>query len=262
MKVLAKTSGYPTWSSVLLLGFALTVLSVVAGLGAAENAGWYGGFNIGRSYAKIDDARIARSLSAGGVTMTSIRDDDRDTAYKLFGGYRFGSRVSLEGGYFDLRKSGFTATTLPSGTLSGDLRVRGANLDLLGLLPLRGGLAAFGRVGATRAQTRDTFTATGVVRVLEPTAATSATNYKIGVGLEYNLFRTLGVRAEAERYRIDDAVGNRGDIDLYSVGVQYRFGRTASLWAAPAAVDRRIRAQRFTYLDSTRDINSPAPATR
>ena len=34
----------------------------------------------------------------------------------------------------------------------------------------------------------------------------------------------IDVRLEAERYRINDAVGNDGDIDLYSIGLTYRFG--------------------------------------
>jgi OOP family OmpA-OmpF porin len=41
------------------------------------------------------------------------------------------------------------------------------------------------------------------------------------------------VRAEAERYRIDDAVGNKGDVDLVSVGLLYRFGAQAAAPVAP-----------------------------
>lgn len=35
------------------------------------------------------------------------------------------------------------------------------------------------------------------------------------------------MRAEAERYRINDAVGNHGDIDLFSLGVVFGFGGPA-----------------------------------
>ena len=42
------------------------------------------------------------------------------------------------------------------------------------------------------------------------------------------------MRAEFERYRINDAVGNKGDIDMASVGLVYRFG------AAPAAAPRAM----------------------
>jgi OOP family OmpA-OmpF porin len=48
------------------------------------------------------------------------------------------------------------------------------------------------------------------------------------------------MRVEAERYRIDDAIGNKGDIDMYSVGLVYRFNEKkpapAPKAAAPAAV--------------------------
>jgi OOP family OmpA-OmpF porin len=42
------------------------------------------------------------------------------------------------------------------------------------------------------------------------------------------------MRAELERYRINDAVGNKGDIDLASVGLLVRFGRTARAVAQSA----------------------------
>jgi OOP family OmpA-OmpF porin len=43
------------------------------------------------------------------------------------------------------------------------------------------------------------------------------TNYKLGLGLQYAVTESFAVRAEAERYRVNDAVGNRGHIDLVSV---------------------------------------------
>lgn len=50
------------------------------------------------------------------------------------------------------------------------------------------------------------------------------------------------MRAEAERYRIDDAVGNKGDIDLYSVGLVYRFGGKTPAPAPRVAESERIAA--------------------
>ena len=37
------------------------------------------------------------------------------------------------------------------------------------------------------------------------------------------------VRAEAKRYRINGAVGNRGDINMFSVSLVIPFGRTPAL---------------------------------
>ena len=85
------------------------------------------------------------------------------------------------------------------------------------------------------AQARDSFVGTGVVTVANPNPRSNDTNYKLGLGLEYALTESLGLRAEAERYRINDAVGNKGDVDLFSLGLVFRFGgRTPA--AAPRAV--------------------------
>ena len=203
----------------------LVAFAAFAGpLAAAEDAGWYGGVSAGQSRAKIDDARIVGGLIGGGFTAAVIADDDRDTGYKLFGGYRFNRNFALEGGYFDLGKFGFTASTVPLGTLAGNIKIKGANLDLVGSLPLGERFSAFARVGVARAEARDTFLGTGFVRVLNPNPRKSDTNAKFGLGLQYALTESLGLRAEVERFRINDAVGNKGDVDLATIGLIYRFG--------------------------------------
>ena len=190
----------------------------------ADVTGWYGGINIGQSMAKIDDARITGGLLGGGLTSVSITDDDRDTGYKLFGGYRVNKNFALEGGYFNLGKFGFTATTVPPGTLRGDIKLQGLNLDAVGILPIYEKFSAFGRVGLNYAQARDSFRGTGLVRVFNPNPSKNDTNYKFGLGLQYDFTESLGLRVEGERYRINDAVGNKGDVDLFSLGLVYRFG--------------------------------------
>jgi OOP family OmpA-OmpF porin len=46
--------------------------------------------------------------------------------------------------------------------------------------------------------------------------------------LQYDFTKSFGMRAELERYRINDAIGNKGDIDMASVGVLFRFGRKSA----------------------------------
>lgn len=204
----------------------LVALAVIASpFALADNSGWYGGINIGQSRARIDDARITSGVLGRGFTTISITDDDRDTGYKLFGGYKFNKNFALEGGYFDLGRFGFTATTVPSGTLSGNIKLQGLNLDAVGILPIAEKFSAFGRIGLNYAEARDSFTGSGAVTVLNPNPSKRDTNYKVGLGLQYDFTQSLGMRLEAERYRINDAVGNRGDIDLVSLGLVYRFAR-------------------------------------
>lgn len=190
----------------------------------AWETGWYGGFNVGRTRATIDDARITRSLLGAGFITTSFSEDDRGQGYKVFGGYQFSRHFAFEGGAFDLGEFGFAAKTIPAGTFDGNIRLRGVNLDLVGTLPVTENLSLFGRAGIQHAEARDRFSSTGQVRVTDPSPSKRDSNLKLGVGLQYALSPAWVLRSEIERYRIDDAVGNKGDIDMVSIGLVYRFG--------------------------------------
>lgn len=191
---------------------------------ADETAGWYAGANLGQAKATIDDARITSGLLGSGLTAGPINDDDQHVAFKLFGGYQFNKNFALEGGYFDLGQFGFSTTTVPNGTLDGSIKLKGINLDAVGILPITDKFSAFGRLGVTHTHADDTFVGTGAVNVLDPNPSSRSTNLKVGLGLQYAFTEALSLRAEIERYRIDDAVGNKGDVDVASLGLVYRFG--------------------------------------
>ena len=218
---------------------ALAVV-VISGPARAEDAanltGWYGGLNLGQARGSIDNERIANSLAAEGFAQTAIRKDTRDLGFKAFGGYQFNRHFALEGGYFDLGKFGFIAETQPPGTLEGEARFKGVNLDAVGILPLTNKFSAFGRAGVQYAETKASFKGSGAVRVADPDRKEKAANYKVGVGLEYALTRQLGLRGELERYRVKDAVGNKGDVDLASLGLVYRF-KTRTVAYTPQAAE-------------------------
>ncbi len=215
-----------------------TLMTLSAAPAFAQEGGYYyGGLSVGKSQAKIDEERITASLLASGLTTTGMSKDERDTAFKLFGGYQFNRNFAVEAGYFNLGKFGFTSTTTPAGTLNGQIKLQGLNLDLVGTLPLTENLSAIGRVGAQRASARDRFSGTGAVAVLNANPRKSEVNYKLGAGLQYAFNPSLLMRAEAERYRINDAVGNRGDVNLFSVSLIIPFGRAPAVVArAPAPV--------------------------
>ena len=204
---------------------------------AADDSAWYVGGNVGKSKASIDDERITSSLLSEGFSTMSLSDEKNGTGFKLFGGYKFNRFFAMEGGYFNLGKFGFTANTLPLGTLTGKLKVNGVNLDLVAMMPFTERFSAFARAGVIYAEAKDTFTGSGAVTVVNPNPSKRAASYKFGAGLGFDFTRAFGMRVEAERHRIDDAVGNKGDIDLYSVGLVYRFGMAEP---EPAYVPPRI----------------------
>jgi OOP family OmpA-OmpF porin len=168
--------------------------------------------------------------------MTSINDDDSDVGYKIFGGRKFNKNFAVEGGYFNLGKFGFTANTTPAGTFTGTAKFQGLNLDAVGILPITEKLSALGRVGLTYTEAKDTFSGTGAVTVTDPSPKKSVANYKYGLGVQYDFTQALALRGEWERYRVNDAVGNKGDVDMLLIGLVYTFGgeKAAPAAAAPA----------------------------
>jgi len=192
----------------------------------AIDPGWYTGFNAGQSRASIDDNRIADGLADDGFATTSIYNADRHFGFKAYGGYQVNPYFALESGYFNLGRFGFTADTLPPGSLTGSIKLQGANFDLVGMVPIGDKFALFARGGVTYAWSKDTFTGSGLVAATDPSPRSNGANYKFGFGAEYDFVPSVGMRIEAERYRVDDAVGNKGDVDLYSAGLVIRFGRS------------------------------------
>lgn len=221
----------------------------------AEDSFWYIGGNIGQSQARIDDGKIVSQLRTSMLTTTAINNDDSNTAYKLFGGYQFNKNFAVEAGYFNLGQFGYTATTLPAGTQSGTIKLSGLNLDAVGILPINDQFSAFARVGLQYAQAKDNFSSTGFVPVpANPNPSKNATNYEAGLGLQYDFTRSLGMRVEAERYRINDAVNNNGDINMYSVGLVYRFDHPK-----PAPVEKVLMPKTEIVIVHTPTPPAPPP---
>jgi len=236
-----------------LLGLAGLASLVTLPSFAQDRGYYYGGLSLGQSRAKIDEDRITANLLAGGLTTRAMDRDERGIAYKVFGGYQFNKYFALEGGYFNLGEFGFTSTTAPAGSLDGRMKIQGLNLDVLGTLPLTERLSAIGRVGAQYASTRDTFSGSGAVGVSDPSPSKRAANYKVGLGLQYAFSPSFLVRGEGERYRIDDAVGNRGDVNVFTVSLVFPFGRAPS--PAPRALASPVSAP-----PPPAPVAAPAPA--
>lgn len=188
----------------------------------AEPPHWYIGGNYGATKESVDNGEIANTIIGGGLT--SIDDDESDRGYKLFAGYQFNRYFAMEAGYVDLGDFNMEVERAPgTGMLNGETSYKGYNLDVVGTLPLTPRLSAFGRVGAFRYETEENFIGTGSLAAAM-SRDESDTGYKFGAGLEYSFTERLSARIEAERYRIEDMLGDNGSVNLYSVGLVYRFG--------------------------------------
>jgi OOP family OmpA-OmpF porin len=223
----------------LLALAALSCLGSAPALAQDSSNYYYLGGTVGQTRAKIDEEGITARLMGPGVLGTVVTRDDSDTGYRLFLGRQFNRYIAVEAGVFKLGRYSFHSTSFPPGTLDGQLRSQGANLDLVAGMPLSDKLTAIARVGAQYAKTRDSFSGTGAVHVIDGSPNKSSTNAKVGLGLEYAVNSSFSVRAEAERYRMNDATGGNGHVNMYSVSLLFPFGRAPTsrrVAAAPAYV--------------------------
>jgi OmpA-OmpF porin, OOP family len=210
-------------SLVGLTGWAC-LLSPLSHGQALDGAYSYGGLSVGRSQGRFGtEAQVNAGLAAG-ASLTGFARDTRATGFKVFGGYQFNRNFGIEAGYFDLGTLSYSATTSPNGTVDGRFKLNGANVDLVGTLPLSPNFSALARVGAAAGRARTTFTTTGPVTMAD--ASKRNTNAKVGLGLQYALGTSMLVRGEVERYRMNDALGNHVNVNLISVGLVIPFGVT------------------------------------
>jgi len=200
----------------------LAVLAAFASTAAvAADSGWYGGLSIGTAKAEIEDERITNGLAPRVVT--SIIDDSSSTGWKLLVGKQFSRNFAVEAGYFNLGEFGYTASML-GGSENAHLKLQGLNLDAVGTLPITEKFAALARLGLTYTESKATFSTDGAIQPAATSAKEKEANFKVGLGLQYAFTPALGLRGEWERYRVNDAVGNEGDVDFFSIGLIYRFG--------------------------------------
>jgi len=231
-----------------LLGLVAASLLLMGTAHAQMNDGhWTFGLGAGQTRSDFDEAALSNRNSTttppNATTSLSIATDRRDTGGKVFLGRQFNPYVGMELGYFRLGRFGWQTTATPAGTLNGEIRAEGLNLDLLGTLPLTTHLSALARLGATYARTRSGYSSTGAVNVINPSPSERKAEPKWGLGLQYAFDNSLQVRAEGEEYRIADALGGRGKVRMYSVSLVVPFGREARpaprvSYAAPAPAPR------------------------
>jgi OOP family OmpA-OmpF porin len=133
-------------------------------------------------------------------------------------------------------------------------------LDLVGFLPITERWSLMGRVGAAYAQTQGRFGGSGAVAVTDPSPSRRETHYKYGFGTQYAFTPALSLRLEAERYRVNDAVGQRGDVDLLTLGLIYRFGGPAAPAQRVAETPYAPPAEPIVMAQATAPETLPPPA--
>src|SRR5438552_9676276 len=179
-------------------------------IGAAAQSAWYLGASGGQSAIKASAGEVDQgfliddAFTASGTTL-----DKKDTAWKLYAGYRFNRFFAAEAGYADLGKASFSTTIVgaPSGTtpappfpITGTAKARGAFLSALAHWPVTQDISLFVKAGAFRSDAKFTevIPGTGITRVSQTERRTDG-NY--GVGLQWAFSGRVGARLEVERFK-------------------------------------------------------------
>lgn len=187
----------------VLVASALVLSGLLAATQASAQA------FVGGSLGQTD---IDEEIATGLITSGSV--DGKDTGFKVFGGYMFNRNFGIEGAYVDLGEVSYSGDFFGSPVTGGKIEVTGFNIAALGSYPVNEQFSLFGKIGLLvwEAEASDT---TGGVPF---SAKTDGTDISFGLGVSYNFTRSLGVRAEWERFKLDDA-----DADLLSIGIVWRF---------------------------------------
>ncbi len=162
-----------------VLGIAAATFGLPAAAQTAADNGFYVGANVGQS--KINEC--------GGC-------DNKDTAWRLLGGYQLNRNFSAELGYDNFGEFG-------------GAKANAWELVGVGTYPLANQFGVYGKLGAHHSELKDGGSETG-------------NGLTYGVGLQYDIMPALGVRGEWQRY---DKIAGISDVkmDMLSIGAIWRF---------------------------------------
>lgn len=183
---------------------AVLLLScVVAAPAFAADSGFYAGVTVGRS-------------STGNIATNTIMTKSSDTVAGILAGYQFTENWGIEAQYTGAGK--FAATT---GAVNVTGKADTFAVAATGTLPMSDTFSLYGKLGAA-----STKTSLSEVPAAGDTGATR-TALTIGLGLQYNVTPTVGIRAGWDRYGAawQSATGQKGNFNtnVYSVGAVFKF---------------------------------------
>jgi OOP family OmpA-OmpF porin len=195
------------YKSAMVASLLAVSLALTAGSASAQSrsdSGWYLGATIGQSTVDIEGC-------GGGVDC-----DDKDTAWRILGGYQINRNFAVELGFHEF---GDASASGPGGRI--DFESNAFELVGVGRFPLSGNFALYGKAGFYRGETKASGSTilTGPIDIKE-----TNTDFTFGFGLQYSFTPQLSIRGEWQRYA--DVGGgdiDESDVDVMSVGLVVRF---------------------------------------
>lgn len=189
---------------------ALGVLAAATALPAAaqQTQHFYAGLSLGQSKFSDECSQLP-----------GFSCDDKDTAFRIFGGYQFHPNIGVELGYADLGKAKFSASGT-GGSVSGEEKFTAWDLVAVGSYPVGTSFSVYGKLGLYYGKAEAS--ANAVIGPFGASASDSETGtdftYGLGAGFDFN--KNFGARIEWQRY---NGFSDASNLDVFSLGVLYRF---------------------------------------
>jgi len=190
----------------MALGIAAAATALPAA--AQQTQHFYAGLSLGQS--KFGDE--CNQLSG-------FSCDDKDTAFRIFGGYQFHPNIGVELGYADLGKAKFS-TSGSGGSVSGEEKFTAWDLVAVGSYPIGTGFSVFGKLGLYYGKAEASATAAIGAFGASASASDTGTDFTYGLGAGFDFNKNIGARIEWQRY---NGFSDASNLDVLSVGVLYRF---------------------------------------
>jgi OOP family OmpA-OmpF porin len=147
-------------------------------LGGPDSA-WYVGASVGQS----------KSPDFCGLAFGFGTCDGTDTAYGIFAGYKVNKNLAMEFGYHQL---GDVSLNAPGTTLT--FKTETYDLVALGMLPVADRLALYGKLGIYYGKVK------GSTNIPGSGISGAGNDLTYGVGGQYDITDTLGIRLEWQKY--------------------------------------------------------------
>ena len=199
--------------------------ALVAAVGAPAHAQYYGGL-------PLTSVRSSLPADAGnllfGAHFFSGADALAMGGTDLKFGYRFSSNlvppIALVGQYADVtRWSGQRISLTPSQAAP---KTSSYGLDLVGTLPIFDRLSLSGSAGVARVRADTVFGGALPIGLVHRNDGRYTSAGRVGLGVQYDLSRSLGFRFGVERYRnLNGSAHNGADLDgdTFTFGIRIRF---------------------------------------
>jgi OmpA-OmpF porin, OOP family len=133
--------------------------------------------------------------------------DDKDSTWKLFGGYRFNRYFAVEGSYVDWGE--VTATTTTGARVAADQHSYG--IAAVGSLQVGPQFTVFGKLGLLRTEQE-----TKRITPSPLTLTRKEIELHYGLGVKYSVAKNWGLRAEWENT-------DKLEVQMLSLGVEFTF---------------------------------------